>query len=67
MAKDDSERITIKIDNHMLDWIEKLKKEREFASRSDGVRKCLFIAKRVYEKGTDKEIAKFIHGRENSD
>jgi hypothetical protein len=36
---------------------------REFDNRSAGIRKCIEIARRVYENATPEEIVKFIHGK----
>ena len=57
-------RITLILDEELHTWIQKQMDNREFESQSAGIRKCILIAKRVFERGNDTEWAKFIHGKD---
>lgn len=57
------EAFSMNLDDNSIKWIEKQIKNGEFDSRSSGVRKCILIAKRVYENGESEEIVKFIIGK----
>uniref|UniRef100_A0A6M3X5U0 Uncharacterized protein n=1 Tax=viral metagenome TaxID=1070528 RepID=A0A6M3X5U0_9ZZZZ len=54
----------MKLDDNMLKWIKEQIELGEFDSKSAGIRKCILIARRVYEKASPDEIAKFIHNRD---
>jgi Arc/MetJ-type ribon-helix-helix transcriptional regulator len=51
----------MKIDDDLLEWMQKQIDKREFNNKSHGIRQCIRIAKRVYEKGTVEEMVKFLH------
>lgn len=57
-------RLTLIINKNMLKWIKEQMELGEFDSQSAGIRKCILIARRVYEKASPDEIVKFIHGRD---
>ena len=61
MEKSSTERVTLIIDNELIDWIEQQVKDRQFANRSDGIRKCIEIAKRVYENANPEDVMKYIN------
>lgn len=61
------ERISIEIDKNLLNWIGEQIKNGQFDSRSAGIRKCILIAKRVYENATTEEMVKFIIGQKSRD
>lgn len=57
------ERYSINIDDDLIKWIGEQINKREFDSRSSAVRRCILIAKRVYEQASPEEIIKFVHGK----
>ena len=61
MPKGRKERTGVNIEVEQRTWLDK-----NFDGLSSGVRKCIEIAQRVYEKGDDKEKVKFIIGEEES-
>jgi Arc/MetJ-type ribon-helix-helix transcriptional regulator len=63
MKKDVPKRVTMNIDNDLIQWVEQQVETREFDNQSAGIRKCIEIARRVYENATPEEIVKFIHGK----
>lgn len=51
------------IDENLLQWMQKQMAEGEFESQSAAIRKCIVIAKRVYENANAEEMKKFLHGK----
>jgi len=52
------------LNEDMLKWIGKQVDNGEFDNQSAGIRKCILIAKRVFETGDSDELAKFILGKD---
>lgn len=63
MKKSVSMRITMNIDKNLVEWIDDQLEKGEFDNQSAGIRKCIVIAKRVYETSTPEEAVKFIMGK----
>ena len=57
------ERVSLNIDNDLLKWIKEQVNKGEFDSKSSGIRRCISIARRVYERASPEEIVKFVHGK----
>jgi len=57
-------RLTLMLNEDMLKWIGKQVDNGEFDNQSAGIRKCILIAKRVFETGDSDELAKFILGKD---
>ena len=51
------------IDKELIQWLDAQRDKGEFESRSAGIRRCIRIAQRLYEKGSNDDIAKYVHGR----
>lgn len=54
------EHISLDIDKELLQWIDEKVKKKQFDSKSGGIRRCIVIAKKVYEKASPEEKVKFI-------
>ena len=52
------------LNENMFKWIVEQVDNGEFDNQSAGIRKCILIAKRVFETGNSDELAKFIHGKD---
>ena len=63
MKESTKERVSINIDKSSLDWIQEQINKGEFDSQSSAIRKCISIAKRVYEQASSEEKVKFILGK----
>ncbi len=57
------ERVSINIDESSLKWIQDQINKGEFDNQSSAIRKCISIAKRVYDQANPEEIVKFVHGK----
>jgi Arc/MetJ-type ribon-helix-helix transcriptional regulator len=57
------ERVSINIDKSSLKWIQDQINKGEFDNQSAAIRKCITIAKRVYEQANSDEMVRFIHGK----
>ena len=57
------ERVSINIDNDLLKWVQEQINKGEFDNQSSAVRRCISIARRVYEQADPEEIVKFVHGK----
>ena len=57
-------RVTLILDEELNKWIDKQKDNGEFDNQSAGIRKCILIAKRVYERASSEEKVKFILGED---
>lgn len=65
MKKEHSkERVSINIDNNLLKWVQEQINKGEFDNQSSAIRRCILIAKRVYEQASPEEIVKFVHGNQ---
>lgn len=51
---------TTKLSPELLEWLEK-NKHVEWENLSQGICRCVRIAKRVFEIATDEEFNKFVH------
>ena len=56
------ERLTLMLDKNLLEWIQKQVDNGEFDNQSAGIRRCILIARRVYEQANPEEKVKFILG-----
>lgn len=57
-------RLTLMLNKKILEWIHSQEAIGEFDNQSAGIRKCILIAKRVYEKASPEEKVKFILGED---
>ena len=57
-------RESVNIDRESMEWIESYKNRGEFSSSSDGIRRCIRIARRLYEEGTPEDRDRYILGRQ---
>jgi Arc/MetJ-type ribon-helix-helix transcriptional regulator len=63
VPKNPKERESVNIDRESMEWIENYKDRGEFSSCSDGIRRCIRIARRIYEEGTPEDRDRYILGR----
>lgn len=64
MVKHTKNHVGIRFDDGILiKWLDEGIESAEFESVSQGIRKCVRIAKRVYETGTPEELMRFVMGR----
>ena len=59
----DKEGKSVYLDDKSLKWVDKQVNEGTFDSRSSGIRRCIQIARRIYENGNPNELTKFVIGK----